>query len=104
MSFYKFLLSCLFALSISYPAYCQTHSVNKSQALQQKQQVMQQKVNINTATVEQLKQLPGIGQRKAEAIISYREQHGTFATIQDLGNVKGIGKRMMQRLTNYIIV
>jgi competence protein ComEA len=50
------------------------------------------KVNINTADAETLStELTGIGQSKAEAIISYREQYGPYKDIEDLANVKGIG-------------
>lgn len=50
------------------------------------------KVNINTADAETLStELTGIGQSKAEAIISYREQYGPYKHIEDLANVKGIG-------------
>ncbi len=48
-------------------------------------------VNINTATPEQLQQLPGIGPAKAQAIADYRTQHGPFQSASDLKNVPGIG-------------
>lgn len=49
------------------------------------------KVNINTATAEELTTLPGVGQVTAEAIISYRETHGPFTEVGQLQQVKGIG-------------
>ena len=49
-------------------------------------------VNINTATVEQLETLPGIGPAKAKAIVDYRKQNGNFKKTEDLKNVKGIGE------------
>ena len=49
------------------------------------------KININTASAELLLQLPGIGMKTAENIITYREENGTFSTIEDLLNVEGIG-------------
>lgn len=48
-------------------------------------------VNINTATIEQLCQLPGIGKSTAEKIIEYRESNNGFETIEELKNIKGIG-------------
>ncbi|KPN72773.1 helix-hairpin-helix domain-containing protein, partial [Neisseria sp. 74A18] len=48
-------------------------------------------VNINTATEEELKALPGIGPSKAAAIVAYRQHNGQFKSVDDLKNVKGIG-------------
>ena len=49
-------------------------------------------VNINTADADTLStELSGIGQSKAEAIVTYREQHGPYRQLEDLTNVKGIG-------------
>lgn len=48
------------------------------------------RVNINTATMEQLQTLPGIGEAKARAIIEYREENGSFSSIEDLRQVPGI--------------
>lgn len=50
-------------------------------------------VNINTATATELASLKGIGDAKAAAIISYREQNGGFESADDLSNVKGIGSK-----------
>jgi len=61
-------------------------------------------VNINTATREQLMQLPGVGEVTAGAIISYREQHGGFAATFEITNVHRIGERTFERLEPYITV
>ena len=55
-------------------------------------------VNINTATKEELDGLPGIGPVKAQAIVDHRKAHGAFKTIEDLKDVKGIGARRFEKL------
>ena len=62
-------------------------------------------VNINTADVETLvHELSGIGQKRAQTIIAYREQHGPFKSIDDLLNIKGIGKKILDKNREKIIV
>ncbi|HHY72944.1 MAG TPA: hypothetical protein GX497_06910 [Bacillus bacterium] len=60
------------------------------------------KVNINSATSEQLQSLPGIGPAKAEQIISYREANGPFKKVDDLGNVSGIGEKTLEKLKELV--
>ena len=55
-------------------------------------------VNINTATVEELKALPGIGPAKAQAIVDYRKENGHFKSVEDLKKVKGIGEGIFGKL------
>jgi len=53
------------------------------------------KININTATIEQLTQLVGVGEVIAKKIVEYREASGLFKSAQDLANVKGIGPKII---------
>lgn len=62
------------------------------------------KVNINTATVEELKTLKGIGEKKAEAIIEYRKQNGSFKNKEELMKVRGIGKKLYESFEERVIV
>ena len=55
-------------------------------------------VNINTATAEELRALPGVGPSKAAAIVEYRQQNGNFKSVDELKNVKGIGDGILNRL------
>ncbi|MGN0337568.1 MAG: helix-hairpin-helix domain-containing protein [Lachnospiraceae bacterium] len=55
-------------------------------------------VNINTADLEELKTLPGIGDSKARSIIAYREKNGAFKTIEDIKSVDGIGDGIFAKL------
>lgn len=60
------------------------------------------KVNINTASVEELSKLDGIGQSKAEAIVKYREENGKFNTIEDITKVSGIGNNVYEKIKGNI--
>jgi competence protein ComEA len=61
-------------------------------------------VDINTATKEELQTLSGIGPEKAQAIIDYRAQHGSFKSADDLQNVKGFGEKSVAKLGDSITV
>ncbi len=62
------------------------------------------RVNINTATAEQLDTLPGVGPAIAQRIIEFRETHGGFTTVTDLRSVSGIGPAMMSKLQDLVTV
>lgn len=64
----------------------------------------EQRININTATVEELTGIPGIGASKAELIVSYRDEHGFFTQIEEIQNVPGIKGGTFERMKDYIRV
>ena len=64
----------------------------------------QQRIDLNSATVEQLITLPGVGQSKAKAIIKYREEVGPFLEVAQLTQVKGIGEKMLNKIEGYVHV
>ena len=61
-------------------------------------------INLNTATLEQLETLPGIGRKTAERILEYRTKTGSFKRIEDLMNVKGIGEKSFLKLKPLVAV
>ncbi|EOO19135.1 MULTISPECIES: helix-hairpin-helix domain-containing protein [Bacillus cereus group] len=62
------------------------------------------KVQINTASKEQLEKITGIGSRKAESILKYREEHGPFQKIEDLLEIDGIGAKSLEKIKDQIII
>ncbi len=62
------------------------------------------KVNINTASADQLTTLPGIGPKLAARIVEHRQKSGTFKSTQELMNVQGIGEKNFQSLQSYLTV
>lgn len=61
-------------------------------------------INLNTADVYDLQRLPGIGEKRAQDIVAYREEHGPFQTVDDLDRVKGIGPGILEGLRQYASV
>lgn len=61
-------------------------------------------VNVNQADAAELQTINGIGPAKAEAIITYREEHGEFQQIEDLRNISGFGEKTIERLKSQLTV
>lgn len=64
----------------------------------------EEKINLNTATVEELKHLNGVGDAIAASIIQYRTEHGAFQKIEDITKVSGIGEKLFARMKDRITV
>ncbi len=62
------------------------------------------KININTATVEELVVLPGVGDSVAKSIVEHREKNGGFKTTDDLKQVKGIGDKKFEKIKDMVTV
>lgn len=61
-------------------------------------------VNLNSATADDLDTLPGVGPATAAAILTYRDQHGPFASVDDLGEVRGIGPAKLDALRGLVTI
>ena len=61
-------------------------------------------ININTADKETLMTISGVGEKKAEAIIRYREKNGPFKSVDDLSNIKGIGENTLDKQRDVLTV
>lgn len=62
------------------------------------------KINLNTASSEQLQMLDGVGPATADAIVDYREQNGNFDSVDELKSVKGIGDKKLEKLSDAVTV
>ncbi len=62
------------------------------------------KVNINTASVQELQSVKGIGEKTAQAIVKYRKKHGAFSSVAELKHVKGIGEKKLSKMQKALTV
>lgn len=79
----------------------QTETISAAEKKQLKESNL---INVNTAEVEELVLIPGIGEVKAEAIISYRNENGMFNSVEELINVSGIGEKTLEKILPYVCV
>ncbi len=63
-----------------------------------------EKINLNTATAEELQKLPGIGAVLSQAIVEYREEHGPFQSVEELLQVPGIGQGRLDKIRDLVTV
>lgn len=91
------LVALSFVVPVSYTFAASNSSTNQSQ-------VLQEKININSADEEALSRVPGIGPKTAEKIRMHREENGMFKNIDDLIEVKGIGQKSLEKMKPYLTI
>jgi competence protein ComEA len=62
------------------------------------------KINLNSATVEQLTTVPGVGRTLATRIVEHRQKEGSFKSVSELMNVKGVGEKNLAKIQGYFVV
>ena len=65
---------------------------------------IKKKINLNTATKDELVSLPGIGENIAEQILIFRDEHGVFSSAEQLRKIKGIGAKKFKKLLPYVTI
>jgi competence protein ComEA len=85
---------------------CLAMAISSVSVLAQKSNAGQpsEKVNLNSASAEQLQALPGIGPATAKSIIEHRTKVGKFSRIEEIINVKGIGEKKFQKIKDRLVV
>jgi comEA protein len=63
-----------------------------------------EKINLNTASIEQLQSLPGIGPSTAKSIVEYRTKVGKFNRIEEIINIKGIGEKKFEKIKDRLVL
>ena len=96
---YRLMLAVsLFAVSTIQPVF----SADKAMAPITAVMAKVEKININTATTDQFTEIKGIGAKKAQAIVDYRNTNGKFTSLKQLTNIKGIGEGILKKVEPFI--
>jgi len=69
-----------------------------------KQRAISNKININSASAKELERLPRVGPVMAQRILSFRNEHGPFHSVEDLKQIKGIGEKTLARIRDRVTI
>ncbi len=91
--------------SIAKPTASQSSASLQDTAAEQETQIIEQpRVNLNTASLEELEDLPGIGPKLAERIIAWREENGAFLSVEQLMDISGIAEGKFEDIKDFVCV
>lgn len=93
------LLSCFIAAYDVF--YKEPIDVYTSSRLESSEEIAEKRININTATMDELMTVEGVGEVTAKRIIEYREAHGGFKFLEELSDIKGIGSGRYEKMKEY---
>ena len=97
MSVVRRSLALAFAMTLALASFAQASHAAESKATR-----ISGVVNLNTANVEQLQLLPGVGEKRAAAIVEIRKSKGGFKAVEELAEVKGVGDALIERLRPHL--
>lgn len=86
-------------LTLASPAVLSAPAVSEPNQTEMTQQTL---ISLNTASAEELMSLPGIGKKKAQAIVQFRDDIGGFKAIEELKDVRGIGEKLFARVSGLV--
>ena len=98
---WKVTLAAIFLLA---SGFWYSHLYYDGKVIQETAPAVDDAINLNTASKEELMLLDGIGEKMAERILTYREENGPFAKIEDIQNVKGIGEKTYAKIAGELTV
>lgn len=100
----KIIVALLAVVAFTGSLYAADHQKAESRHEYHRKAEVADRININTADTATLTKLKGIGMRKAELIVKYREQHGRFASVEDLTKVRGISDKFIAANREHLTV
>jgi comEA protein len=96
---------CVFVFALAFLFFAQAAAAQPQPAnAAQKKNPPAHPLDLNSATIEQLEQVPGIGPKTAQAIVDFRRKSGAFRHVDDLLAIKGISQRKMEMIRPYVTV
>jgi competence protein ComEA len=100
----RILMAAILGIAVSAPAASAQSKATTPKAPATATATAAAPVNLNTATVEQLATIPGVGPKMAERIIDYRQKNGGFKKVEDLMNVSGVGEKSFLKMKPLITI